>query len=100
MEQGLRHVGVQVTTPGYAGYGAARGTAPASGAQSEIVSPTNPRDIWEPAPYVRLVPKLFEHIRNKIGDVVELLHDVHERVTLNQALNLSKVLEAYRLLFL
>jgi mannonate dehydratase len=100
MEQGFRHVRVQVTTPGYAGYGAARGTAPASGAQSEIVSPTNPRDIWEPAPYVRLVPKLFEHMRNKLGDDVELLHDVHERVTLNQAINLCKALEPYRLFFL
>jgi len=100
MEQGFRYVRVQVTTPGYAGYGAARGTAPASGAQSEIVSPTNPRDIWEPAPYVRLVPKLFEHMRNKLGDDVELLHDVHERVTLNQAINLCKALEPYRLFFL
>ena len=26
------------------------------------------------------VPKLFEHLRTKLGDEVELLHDVHERV--------------------
>jgi mannonate dehydratase len=99
MEQGFRHVRVQVTTPGYAGYGAARANAPASGAQNEMASPTNPRDLWEPAPYVRLVPKLFEHMRNKLGDDVELLHDVHERVTLNQAINLCKSLEPYRLFF-
>src|SRR6266481_8418931 len=87
MEQGFRHVRVQVATPGYAGYGA-RGNAPAQGAQNEVVGPTSPRDIWEPAPYVRMVPKLFEHLRSKLGDDVELLHDVHERVTLNQAINL------------
>jgi len=100
MEQGFRHVRVQVATPGYAGYGAARGNASASSAESEVVGPTSPRDIWEPAPYVRLVPKLFEHLRNKLGDDVELLHDVHERVTLNQAINLCKSLEPYRLFFL
>jgi mannonate dehydratase len=49
---------------------------------------------------VRMVPKLFEHMRTKLGDEVELLHDVHERVTLNQAINLCKALEPYRLFFL
>jgi len=100
MEQGFRHVRVQVATPGYAGYGA-RGNAPtADGARNEVVGPTSLRDIWESAPYVRMVPKLFEHLRNKLGDDVELIHDVHERVTLNQAINLAKSLEPYRLFFL
>ena len=62
--------------------------------------PTNPRAIWEPAPYVRMLPKFFEHMRSKLGDEVELLHDVHERITLNQAINLCKALEPYRLFFL
>ena len=31
---------------------------------------------------------------------MELLHDVHERITLNQAVNLCKSLEPYRLFFL
>jgi mannonate dehydratase len=100
MEQGFRHVRVQVATPGYAGYGAARGSGPVSGGENEMVGPTSPKEIWEPAPYVRLVPKLFAHLRNKLGDDVELLHDVHERVTLNQAINLCKSLEPYRLFFL
>jgi mannonate dehydratase len=47
-----------------------------------------------------MVPKLFEHLRTKLGDDVELLHDVHERVTLTQAINLCKSLEPYRLFFL
>jgi mannonate dehydratase len=100
MEKGFRHVRVQVATPGYAGYGA-RGKPPATGAnQNEAIGPTNPREIWESAPYVRMVPKLFEYLRAKLGDDVELLHDVHERVTLNQAINLAKSLEPYRLFFL
>jgi len=99
MEQGFRHVRVQVATPGYAGYGAG-GTTPPAGARTEAIGPTNPRALCEPAPYVRLVPKMFEHLRAKLGDEVELLHDVHERVTLNQAINLCKSLEPYRLFFL
>ncbi len=101
MERGFRHVRVQVSTPGYAGYGA-RSTA-AGGAQAakdDAIGPTNPKAIWESAPYVRLVPKLFEHLRNKLGNDVELLHDMHERVTLNEAINLAKSLEPYRLFFL
>ncbi|MEO6725243.1 MAG: enolase C-terminal domain-like protein [Blastocatellia bacterium] len=101
MERGFRHVRVQVATKGYAGYGA-RGTAGA-GAQNrsgDAIGPTNPKDIWESAPYVQMVPKLFEHLRVKLGNEVELLHDVHERVTLNQAINLCKSLEPYRLFFL
>jgi mannonate dehydratase len=99
MAQGFRHVRVQVSTPGYASYGA-RSTAPAAGPQSEPIGPTNPRAVWESAPYVRMLPKFFEHLRTTLGDEVELLHDVHERVTLNQAINLCKALEPYRLFFL
>jgi mannonate dehydratase len=101
MERGFRHVRVQVGTPGYAGYGArSMSPAAATAAPDVVVGPTNPQAIWEPAPYVRMLPKLFEHLRTKLGDEVELLHDVHERVTLNQAINLCKALEPYRLFFL
>jgi mannonate dehydratase len=100
MEGGFRHVRVQVSTPGYASYGA-RSTAPAApAAPDDVVGPTSPRAIWESAPYVRMLPKFFAHLRTALGDEVELLHDVHERVTLNQAINLCKSLEPYRLYFL
>jgi mannonate dehydratase len=79
-------------------YGSARGGA--RGDEKEVIGPTNPSAVWESAPYVRLLPKLFEHLRNKLGDEVELLHDVHERVTLNEGINLCKQLEKFRLFFL
>ena len=102
MEMGFRHVRVQVATPGLAGYGAGGGggAAAAAAAANEAIGPTNPRAIWEPAPYVRMLPKFFEHLRTKLGEEVELLHDVHERITLNQGINLCKALEQYRLFFL
>jgi mannonate dehydratase len=100
MGLGYRHVRVQVATPGLAGYGAGGGPATAAPRANDAIGPTNPSRIWEPAPYVRMLPKLFEHLRTKLGDEVELLHDVHERVTLNQGINLCKALEPYRLFFL
>jgi mannonate dehydratase len=97
VERGFRHVRIQVSTPGYAGYGARNTSTPGSGgaAADDVVGPTNPKAIWNSAPYVRLVPKLFEHMRKALGEDVELLHDVHERVTLNEAINLCKSLEPY-----
>src|SRR5439155_21277889 len=66
----------------------------------ELSEPTNPKYIWEPARYVRMIPKLFEHLRATVGDDVELLHDVHERISPSQAIALCKELEKYRLFFL
>ncbi|MBI4474480.1 MAG: starvation-sensing protein RspA [Acidobacteria bacterium] len=98
MERGYRHVRVQASVPGQATYGA-RGAASA-GSEPEVIGPTNPRAVWEPAAYCRMLPKLFEHLRTTLGDEVELLHDVHERVSLSQGIQLCKDLEKYRLFFL
>jgi mannonate dehydratase len=93
MAKGYRHVRVQLAVPGMATYGARgdRETAPATGS----IGPTNLGEVWEPARYVREIPRLFEHLRAKIGDDVELLHDVHERVSLNQGVQLCEDLEQY-----
>lgn len=96
MEQGLRHVRLQVEVPGQATYG----TSSDLKTHSEIDSPTNPHNVFEPADYARLAPRLFEHARNELGDEVELLHDIHERVPPAMAVQLSKDLELFRLFFL
>jgi mannonate dehydratase len=100
MSLGFRHVRVQGGVPGMATYGAARTGPAAAPESSEPIGPTSPRAIWESAGYVRMLPKLFEHLRTKLGDEVQLLHDVHERVQLNEAINLCKALEPYNLFFL
>jgi mannonate dehydratase len=98
MAQGYRHVRVQLAVPGYATYGA-------SGATSEEVQKSRPQGVapspvFEPTPYVNNTIKMFEHLRNKLGFDVELLHDVHERVPPAQAIQLAKALEPFRLFFL
>jgi mannonate dehydratase len=94
MEQGYRTVRAQVAVPGLATYGAG------GGASNQKELPNQKPEAWEPKPYVRLVPKLFEHLRKKLGDDVELLHDMHERVPPILAIQLAKDLEPYKLFFL
>jgi mannonate dehydratase len=97
MAKGFRHVRIQVAVPDQATYGTAGGPRAAEGPAD---GPTNPTRVWESAPYVRLLPKLFEHIRLKLGEEVELLHDVHERVTLQEGIQICKELEKYRPFFI
>jgi mannonate dehydratase len=97
MEKGYRHVRVQMGIPGMATYGS-RGEREAV-EEAGSVGPTAPRAVWEPGRYVREVPKLFEHLRKTLGDDVEVLHDVHERVSPSQAIKLCKDLEPYRPFF-
>ena len=98
-ERGFRHVRCQMEVPGYATYG--RGSAEAEDAGHPTVERLDVRqDPWEPGPYCRLVPRMFETLRERLGDDVELLHDVHERVPPIMAIQLAKDLEPYRLFFL
>src|SRR3954454_15417222 len=65
MEQGYRHVRVQLAVPGYATYGA-------SGATSDAVLKSRPdgvapSPVFEPTPYVNNTIRMFEHLRNKLG---------------------------------
>ncbi len=55
---------------------------------------------WEPANYLRVIPKMFDYLRQRMGDEIELFHDVHERLSPIQAARLAKELEPYRLFFL
>ncbi|MBI1387522.1 MAG: starvation-sensing protein RspA [bacterium] len=97
MERGYRHVRAQVSTPGYdGGYGAG------AGKDAERMKENLPPGtrVFEPKPYVHSAIALFEHLRDKLGYEIELLHDMHERVTPAQALFLAKELEKFQLFFL
>jgi len=91
-EQGFRHIRVQVGIPGMAAYGAGRGEA--------AVQALHSGPVFEPAAYMRRTLKLLEECRKQLGEEIELLHDVHERVTPTQALQFAKDCERFRLFFL
>jgi mannonate dehydratase len=55
---------------------------------------------WSTSKYLPSVPKLFEAARAALGWEVELLHDVHHRLTPIEAARLGKDLEPFRLFWL
>lgn len=88
MDENIRHVRLQ-----WGGYG---------GTPLKINRPTgSPEGIYYcPDSYIRDTIKLFDYVRGKLGDNIELIHDVHERVAPIDAIRLAKALEPYRLFFL
>ncbi len=92
MEAGWTHVRLQVGQPGLGTYGA-------PGARGGYPEAPNP-DGWSVHRYLRTTPELFAAARAELGDDVELLHDVHSRLTPKQAVLLARSLEPYRLFFL
>jgi mannonate dehydratase len=55
---------------------------------------------WEPEPYLRIVPKLFEYLRVHVGWDMNLFHDAHGRLTPSEAARLLRDLEPYKLMYL
>src|SRR5438874_11446312 len=100
IDDGHQVLKVQVADPELeAGY-AVPSTAKQEAAEREAYSKGGaPRQLWEPDNYVRLLPRLLEHLRKTIGDKTQLLHDVHERITPSQAIVLAKDVEPYKLFY-
>ena len=96
MEEGFRYIRAQVAVTGYATYGVSLRKKD----RHYAVAIDTKQDRWSPEAYVRRVPKLFDHLRSTLGEEVELLHDIHERVPPMYAIRLAKELEPYRLFFL
>lgn len=96
MDKGYRHVRAQLGIAGQSTYGS-RSTAAGSLPQKET---NDSARVWEPREYTLQVPRLFEHLRGKVGNKVELLHDTHERIPPVLAIQLCKDLEPFKLFFL
>ncbi len=56
--------------------------------------------VFDPQEKLRRIPELFSYLRQRLGDEVELLYDVHERLAPADAIWLAKRLEPHRLFFL
>ncbi|MFD1673875.1 enolase C-terminal domain-like protein [Alicyclobacillus fodiniaquatilis] len=87
MEQGYHYIRCQL-----GGYGGRFAVQPLAGAL--------PGAYYDPDVYARSIPTIFEHIRKKLGFEIELMHDIHERVTPIEAVRIAKQVEPYRLFFL
>ncbi len=97
IDMGYRAVRAQSGVPGLAStYGVSGDKLYYEPADADL--PTE--NIWSTTKYLNHVPKLFAALREAYGDEVELLHDVHHRLTPREAAALGKALEPYRLFWL
>ncbi len=56
--------------------------------------------LWSTPEYLDHTPRLFDKLREKFGFGIELLHDVHHRLTPIEAARLGKSLEPFRLFWI
>lgn len=99
IEQGFKAVRLQCALPNSKG---TYGTLGKKKDYYELQSnrPLPPEHGWNTTKYLNFIPKLFKAAREKYGTDIELLHDVHSRLTPIEAAKLAKDLEPYQLLFL
>ena len=91
--QGFRNIRVQVGLPGMAGYGSSRKNAARPPALHD-------KPLFDRELQVRRGLKLLETCRHELGEEVQLLHDMHERLSPNEAVRFCKEAEQYHMFFL
>lgn len=99
IEQGYKAVRLQCAMPNTKG---SYGTLGKKKNYYELQSdrPLPPEHSWDTNRYLNFIPQLFKTARERYGHEIELLHDVHSRLTPIEAARLAKDLEPYHLLFL
>lgn len=92
LEEGYRYVRCQMGT-----YGGNFG-----GGMQSLAQPDNSPSgaYYSPKLYMKSTLQLFDYLRSKLGFEVELLHDVHERLSPVDVLGFAKEMEDYHLFFL
>lgn len=96
-DNGFLAVRAQCAVPGVKKtYGISTGSKPYEPAESELPAET----VWNTPRYLETAPQLFEQLRKDHGNTVELLHDVHHRLTPIEAARLARELDPYRLFWL
>src|SRR3569832_1682729 len=94
MAQGFKHIRVQVGGAGLASYGSGGGQG------QRPAEALHDAPLYDRMAQFRVSLKLLEESRKQLGEEVELLHDMHERYTPNQAVQFAKAVEPLRLFFL
>ncbi len=89
MDQGFKHIRIQL-----GGYGSV-GTLGSKPDFKDAGFGVAGDSFMDQRAYLNAVPKMFSAVRKAVGDEVELLHDIHERVEPIDAINLIKKLEEY-----
>jgi mannonate dehydratase len=97
IDMGYKAIRAQSGVPGLdLAYGVGRGKLHYEPADAALPTET----IWDTPKYLNFVPRLFERLRDTYGFDHHLLHDVHHRLTPNEAAQLGKALEPHRLFWM
>ena len=97
IELGYKAIRAQTGLPGVKdAYGVGRGKLYYEPADADLPSVTG----WDTRQALTYVPQLFEALRNTYGFDHHLLHDGHHRYSPNEAAQLGKMLEPFRLFWL
>ena len=91
MADGFKYVRIQ--QGGYGAVGAAGSETQPDFKQAGFGMPAD--NYMNEKLYLKSVPKMFDVVRKRCGEEVELLHDIHERVQPMDAINMIKALEEY-----
>lgn len=95
---GYRAVRVQAGVPGIP---TIYGVTQREGERYEPADSELPAEhIWSTEKYLNHVPRLFAAVRERFGDDLHVLHDVHHRLTPIEAARLGKAVEPYHLFWL
>ncbi len=94
MDQGFRHVRIQ-----QGGYGGV-GTMEIKPDFKEAGFGREQDSFSDQHTYLKRVPEMFDVVRKRCGEDVELLHDIHELVDPIDAINMIKQLEPYHPFFI
>ena len=99
IEKGFKAVRLQSAIPGLEG---TYGTLGDKKDYFELQSnrPLPPEQPWSTSKYMNFIPELFKQARDKYGFEIQLVHDVHSRLTPIESAHLGKLLEPFKLLFL
>ncbi len=96
-KKGYKAIRAQSGIPGLEStYGAHRG----EGHYEPAVKNAPQEDRWSTEAYMNFIPTLFARLRKEFGPELHLLHDVHHRLTPNEAARVGKDLEPYRLFWM
>ena len=100
-EQGYKAVRVQCGIPGMPSnsYGVAGKSENSKHFITEFGSLPK-EEIWNTDKYLRYMPTVFEKIRERFGDDLHVLHDVHHRLLPREAAAFAKEIEQYNLYWL
>lgn len=99
IDQGFKVVRLQSAIPGMDGtYGTLGDKKDYFELQSD--RPLPPEQPWSTTKYFNFIPELFKKARERYGYDINLVHDVHSRLTPIESAHLGKMLEPYQLMFL